>query len=480
VVTCVSTCVEAASVFCVLWVVDCWVFAWRSDRVPVVLLVPLFAESAVEELEALFDGACDWRVELLRDVRRLPEADALPEPLRLPEALLELEGAAVVVWSRSLRSIDEEVPLAAFDPVDDDGVEIEEEELPDAGAVLLPDDVVLDESLVPDPDCGRVEVWACRHKAAANRAGVPARMNFNGRFMVMISRLVPDLPRRVRFTPGQAMPPETGGKAAGSRRRPQAANFGEVRGRRLLFPPIKNGWEWKPRLNRYASGAKGNRVGRRICICREQYASFPKHDADHQLHTAFTTISLRPGGFGPMKGAVPLCPMRNVFCCFSLLLLSPAVAASAKDAAMTVAASRELRIAIVDSSKATPARESMYQAFAAALSEAFSAHAGTVFGVRLKAVGADHAAFNLESGVYDAVFVPSATLPRPLIISGLTRLAGKRGSGVAQQTVHLVFNPSDQKFTELLTASFPEALQSPKFIESLSEPKGAMVAVRGN
>src|SRR5438477_89380 len=75
--------------------------------------------------------------------------------------------------------------------VDEDDGDMDEEELPDDGVLLLPGDVAVDEPLVLDPVCGRVEVWAWRHKAAANRAGVPARMNFNGRFMVMFSRLVP-------------------------------------------------------------------------------------------------------------------------------------------------------------------------------------------------------------------------------------------------------------------------------------------------
>ncbi|MEO5961261.1 MAG: hypothetical protein ABIR80_19300, partial [Opitutaceae bacterium] len=95
-----------------------------------------------------------------------------------------------------------------------------------------------------------------------------------------------------------------------------------------------------------------------------------------------------------------------------LLLCTGGVAAS--DPQVRVAASRELRVAVIDGSKRSEARDAMHQSFATALGASLTQQCGGPVGVRATSVGADHAAFNLNAGVYDAVFVVGVTLPNAL------------------------------------------------------------------
>jgi hypothetical protein len=168
--------------------------------------------------------------------------------------------------------------------------------------------------------------------------------------------------------------------------------------------------------------------------------------------------------------------MKTVLLRVGLLLCLPGFAVSAAETPVRVAGSRDLRVTVVDTNKPTPARQAMYQAFAAALAEAVASRSGSPLGFKVKNNGADHAAFDLEAGVCDAVFVPSHIIPRPLAGSTVARISGTRGGRDAKQVVYLVYCPGDDKLAELLTAAFPIALGSAKFLEAYESAKGALVA----
>lgn len=164
-----------------------------------------------------------------------------------------------------------------------------------------------------------------------------------------------------------------------------------------------------------------------------------------------------------------------------VLFVAFASAAFAADPTMKVASSSsDLKLAIVDTSKATPARDALHQVFATGLGEAVTERLGSPMGVRVKCVSADHAAFNLEAGVYDAVLVLTNSMPRQLVTSTLTRLAATLAVGKAEKKLYLVFNPSDPKLSELLTAAYPAAVNSPKFVQAIESANGPMVVARGN
>ena len=148
----------------------------------------------------------------------------------------------------------------------------------------------------------------------------------------------------------------------------------------------------------------------------------------------------------------------------SVLSLSSGWAA---ESTVTVASSRELKLAVVDASKATPARDASHTAFAAGLSQAVSKEGGGEVGVRVKCVTPDNAAFSLSTGAYDAVLVLSGSLPRALMTSDVLRISATLGAGKAEKKVFLVFNSGDETLAKLLLTSFPTALTNDKFLDAV-------------
>ena len=153
--------------------------------------------------------------------------------------------------------------------------------------------------------------------------------------------------------------------------------------------------------------------------------------------------------------------------------------ARADENVVRVDAPRELRLAVVDSARPSAARDEVYAAFAQTLSDALSAKCGDHVGVRAKRVNADHAAFNLGTGVYDAVLVLGHGLPRPLMISEVNRLSATLGAGKNESKLFLIFGRGDAGLANLLTATFSVALTADKFLNALDGP-GPKIADRSS
>lgn len=154
---------------------------------------------------------------------------------------------------------------------------------------------------------------------------------------------------------------------------------------------------------------------------------------------------------------------------FSLGFLSiVGLVARAADTQVRVEASRgEFRLAIVDATRNKAQREAVHQAFVAGF-EAAIAKTGAPLTVKAKAVNADHAAFNLGTGVYDAVLVIGTSLPRPLILSDTARLTATLGAGKEERKAFLVFRSSDEGLEKVLTAAFVPAVTGQRFLDALS------------
>ncbi|MEO7597298.1 MAG: hypothetical protein ABIV50_00075 [Opitutus sp.] len=158
----------------------------------------------------------------------------------------------------------------------------------------------------------------------------------------------------------------------------------------------------------------------------------------------------------------------NAFFRTGLILISVfASVARGTESTVKVAGSRELRLAVVDTSKSSSLRDSAHAAFAVSLSDAIRRQDGVEIGVRAKCVGADNAAFNLGTGIYDAVLVLTGSLPRQLIMSEALRLNGTLGSGKSEKKVYLIFNPGDETLAKLFLSSFAVALTDNKFLDAL-------------
>ncbi len=162
-----------------------------------------------------------------------------------------------------------------------------------------------------------------------------------------------------------------------------------------------------------------------------------------------------------------------------VLIFSCASLATATEKAVQVDASRGLRLAVVDVSKATKARDALHAAFGDSLSEAISERCGGKVGVRVKCVSADSAAFNLGTGVYDAVLVVNSALPRPLMISGVARLNATLGEGRGEKKLYFVFGEDDATLAGLLAAAFPVAVNSRKFLDAVNDPNGGLGGAGG-
>jgi hypothetical protein len=139
--------------------------------------------------------------------------------------------------------------------------------------------------------------------------------------------------------------------------------------------------------------------------------------------------------------------------------------ALAAEPEVRVAASRGLSVAVVDPSRPTPAREAMHQAFATSLGVAMSQRCGDSIGVRVKAVSADHAAFNLGAGVFDAVLVIGRDVPEALRhVDGVT-FSATPDSVRHDRALHLIVGNGDASLQSLLAASFTGAVADQKFLD---------------
>lgn len=155
-----------------------------------------------------------------------------------------------------------------------------------------------------------------------------------------------------------------------------------------------------------------------------------------------------------------------------------ATVATAAQSTIQVAGSRELRLAVVDSAKATSARDAAHSAFAVGLGRAVSGQEESEIGVNIKCVSADQAAFNLSNGIYDAVLVLTGSLPRAFMTSEVTRLNATLGNGKSEKKVYLIFNNGDQTLAKILSASFSVAMTDSNFLDAI-DGFGARIAEAG-
>jgi hypothetical protein len=142
------------------------------------------------------------------------------------------------------------------------------------------------------------------------------------------------------------------------------------------------------------------------------------------------------------------------------------------DPQVRVASSRELRVAVVDASKRTDARDAMHQSFAATLGAALTQQCGGPVGVRATCVGVDHAAFNLNAGVYDAVFVVGATVPSSLRKVEAMTLSATPESGKRDRMLYLMIANGDASLQRLLSTAFTQVVADEKFLESFAGADG--------
>lgn len=154
-------------------------------------------------------------------------------------------------------------------------------------------------------------------------------------------------------------------------------------------------------------------------------------------------------------------------------------AVTAREGEIRVAASRELRVAIVDFAKASPTRDAVHQAFSTSLGESLTRQCGAPVGVRAKCVGVDHAAFNLNAGVYDAVLVIGRAVPDALRRIEAITLSAAPDAAKRDRMLYLMIAPGDTALQGLLATAFTGALNDGKFRESFAAADGRATVPAG-
>ncbi len=146
--------------------------------------------------------------------------------------------------------------------------------------------------------------------------------------------------------------------------------------------------------------------------------------------------------------------------------------ATAAEPQVRVASSRGLRLAVIDTTKVTPARDAMHRAFATSIGESLSRACGGEVGVTAKCVGVDHAAFNLRAGVYDAVLVVGRSVPEPLRRTEAITLSAVPENGKRDRMLYLLIAHGDSALEGLLAAAFMGAVRDETFLERFAGREG--------
>jgi hypothetical protein len=108
----------------------------------------------------------------------------------------------------------------------------------------------------------------------------------------------------------------------------------------------------------------------------------------------------------------------------------------------------------------------MHQAFADGLGTSVSKQCGGQVGVRAKCVGVDNAAFNLGTGVYDAVLVVGSAVPDALRHADALTLSAAPEVGKRDRKLYLLIPNGDASLQSMLAAAFTTALNDGKFLDS--------------
>lgn len=152
---------------------------------------------------------------------------------------------------------------------------------------------------------------------------------------------------------------------------------------------------------------------------------------------------------------------------FAILLFATLNSALA-DSAVRVAASRDLALAVVAVGRASAERTQLHETFARCFRAAVAKQCGADVGLQQKPVGADHAAFNLGTGVYDAALFIGRTLPEPLRKVDATVLSALPDKSRPDRKVHLLVGNGDPGLQAILAGAFSTALHDERMLAGLS------------
>lgn len=131
-----------------------------------------------------------------------------------------------------------------------------------------------------------------------------------------------------------------------------------------------------------------------------------------------------------------------------------------------VQASSDFRVAVLDTSKTSLERTAMHEAFAASLAKAMTKQCGGTVNVKVTEVDAFTLAFDMKSGSYDAAFIVGNNVP-PELRRGDFEILRATSDASSGRRFYMVVPTTDASMEKMVVASFPDALASDKFQESV-------------
>lgn len=156
------------------------------------------------------------------------------------------------------------------------------------------------------------------------------------------------------------------------------------------------------------------------------------------------------------------------FCAFAACLAVSVAAADSASEDVKVQASSDLRVAVVDTTRPSPDRAGVHDAFASVFGASMSKRCGGPVTVKVTEVDAFRLAFELKAGMYDAAFVIGDNVPQVLRNGNFNIMRAVSEVGSPARVFHMIVPTEDPSLEKMISASFPETLSSPKFQEAVS------------
>ena len=163
----------------------------------------------------------------------------------------------------------------------------------------------------------------------------------------------------------------------------------------------------------------------------------------------------------------------NVYARFIGLFLAISVASASASDQVSVKASRDLQVAIVDSGT-KESRAVVHPALASSFSAGMTHEFKAPVQVKLKVADASRAAKDLRDGNYDAVVVIGNSVPSQLLKEGFTVLkATDARSGSLNRTFYLLARSGDSSMNQVIGVAFDHAMKSANFQQALTGKSNA-------
>ncbi|ATC64844.1 hypothetical protein CMV30_13195 [Nibricoccus aquaticus] len=151
------------------------------------------------------------------------------------------------------------------------------------------------------------------------------------------------------------------------------------------------------------------------------------------------------------------------------LFLSVSVATAIASDKVSVQASSDLRVTVIDSTSASDARALVHTALGTSLSVGMTRECKAPVQVKIKVADAGRAAKDLKAGSCDVLVVIGNSVPPVLMKNGATVLkATDARSGDLNRTFYLLANTSDVAMNQMVGLAFDHAIKSATFQDALA------------